>query len=324
MFRSAVLLNANMSTMELGVHLPLIDFAGEGFSLRRLAETVDAARECGFSSVSANDHFLFSAPWLDGPTALAAVVERSAEMRLVTTVSLATLRGPIPLAKALVALDILSDGRVIAGLGPGSSKLDYELLGVPFEERWSRFEEATGLLRALLQPGATPTSSAYYALPTTALAPAARQNNGIPLWIGSWGSRYGLRRVARLADGWLASAYNTTPEEFAANATILREELQKQGRAGDDFPHALVTMWAFVTEKRAEAERILSEILGPLVKRDMAELLGRVCVGSPEHCAELLSSYVRAGCKQIFFWTVGDERHQVERIARDVMPRISS
>lgn len=175
-----------------------------------------------------------------------------------------------------------------------------------------------------MQPGATPTSSAYYALPTTALAPAARQNNGIPLWIGSWGSRYGLRRVARLADGWLASAYNTTPEEFAANATILREELQRQGRAGDDFPHALVTMWAFVTEKRAEAERILSEILGPLVKRDMAELLGRVCVGSPEHCAELLSSYVRAGCKRIFFWTVGDERHQVERIARDVMPRISS
>jgi alkanesulfonate monooxygenase SsuD/methylene tetrahydromethanopterin reductase-like flavin-dependent oxidoreductase (luciferase family) len=93
--------------------------------------------------VSANDHFLFSAPWLDGPTALAAVVERSAEMRLVTTVSLATLRGPIPLAKALVALDILSDGRVIAGLGSGSSKLDYELVGVPFEERWSRFEEAT-------------------------------------------------------------------------------------------------------------------------------------------------------------------------------------
>jgi alkanesulfonate monooxygenase SsuD/methylene tetrahydromethanopterin reductase-like flavin-dependent oxidoreductase (luciferase family) len=86
----------------------------QSFSLSRLAETVDAARECGFSSVSANDHFLFSAPWLDGPTALGAVVERSAELKPVTTVSLATLRGPIPLAKALVALDILSDGRVIA------------------------------------------------------------------------------------------------------------------------------------------------------------------------------------------------------------------
>ena len=59
--------------VEFGVHLPLIDFAGEGLSFRRLAETVDAARECGFSSLSANDHFLFSAPWLDGPTALVHV-----------------------------------------------------------------------------------------------------------------------------------------------------------------------------------------------------------------------------------------------------------
>jgi alkanesulfonate monooxygenase SsuD/methylene tetrahydromethanopterin reductase-like flavin-dependent oxidoreductase (luciferase family) len=313
-----------MNAMDFGVHLPLIDFAGEGFSFGRLAETVDGARECGFSSVAANDHFLFSAPWLDGPTALAAVVERSAAMKLVTTVSLATLRGPVPLAKALVALDILSDGRVIAGLGPGSSKLDYELVGVPFEERWSRFDEAVRVLRALLQPGTTAMSSTYYALPPSELAPPARQVDGIPVWIGSWGSRDGLRRVARLADGWLASAYNTAPEEFAANAAILREELQGRGRDGDDFPNALVTMWAFVTDKRAEAERILSEVLGPLVKRDPAELARRVCVGSAEHCAELLSLYLRAGCKQLLFWPVGDERRQVERIASEVMPRISS
>jgi alkanesulfonate monooxygenase SsuD/methylene tetrahydromethanopterin reductase-like flavin-dependent oxidoreductase (luciferase family) len=127
-----------------------------------------------------------------------------------------------------------------------------------------------------------------------------------------------------MADGWLASAYNTTPEEFAANVATLREELQIHGRAGNHFPHALVTMWTFVTDKPAEAERILSEIVGPLVKRDAAELRSRVCVGSPEHCAELLSRYARAGCQRIFFWTVGDERLQVERIAHDVMPLISS
>jgi alkanesulfonate monooxygenase SsuD/methylene tetrahydromethanopterin reductase-like flavin-dependent oxidoreductase (luciferase family) len=313
-----------MDCMEVGVHLPLIDFAGEGFSFPRLAEAVDGARECGFSAVSANDHFLFSAPWLDGPTALATVVERSAAMKLVTTVSLATLRGPVPLAKALVALDILSNGRVIAGLGPGSSRLDYELIGVPFEERWPRFDEAVRMLRALLQPGTTAVSGDDYPLAPPELAPAAQQVGGIPMWIGSWGSRDGLRRVARRADGWLASAYNTTPEEFAANATILREELQRQGRPGDDFPHALVTMWAFITDNRAEAERILSEVLGPLLKRDPAELRRRVCVGSAEHCAELLSRYMRAGCRQVFFWPVGDERRQLERIASDVMPHTSS
>jgi hypothetical protein len=45
--------------MDAGVHLPLIDFGGEGFSYNRLAGVVDAARECGFAAVSANDHFVF-------------------------------------------------------------------------------------------------------------------------------------------------------------------------------------------------------------------------------------------------------------------------
>ena len=104
--------------MEAGVHLPQVEFAGEGLSLRRLADTVDAARANGFAAVSVNDHFLFGAPWLDGLTALAAVAERSEPMTLATTVSLAALRGPVPLAKAVATLDVLSGGRVVAGVGP--------------------------------------------------------------------------------------------------------------------------------------------------------------------------------------------------------------
>jgi hypothetical protein len=61
--------------------------------------SVDAARDCGFVAVSANDHFLFAAPWLDGPTALAAAIERSGEMVRATTIALSVLRGPVPLAK---------------------------------------------------------------------------------------------------------------------------------------------------------------------------------------------------------------------------------
>ena len=74
-------------------------------------------------------------------------------MKLVTTVALVTLRGPAPLAKALSALDIVSGGRVIAGLGPGSSRADYEAAGVPFEQRWQRFDEAVRLVKGMLQPG---------------------------------------------------------------------------------------------------------------------------------------------------------------------------
>ena len=243
-------------------------------------------------------------------------------MTLVTSLALATLRGPVPLAKALSALDILSGGRVIAGVGPGSSKADYEAAGVPFGERWRRFDEAVRLLKALLQPGASAASGVYYHAPPAGLSPPPAQSGGIPLWIGSWGSAAGMRRVASWGDGWLASAYHTTPEAFAAAVRLLGGELERRGRPPGGFPHALVTMWAWITDRRPDAERVQSEILGRLLGRDPAELRGRICVGPAEQCAELLSRYARAGCQRVHFWPVGDERRQVELIAGKVMPQV--
>jgi alkanesulfonate monooxygenase SsuD/methylene tetrahydromethanopterin reductase-like flavin-dependent oxidoreductase (luciferase family) len=296
--------------LELGVHLPLVEFGDEGHSLARLTRAVDAARECGFAAVSANDHFLFQTPWLDGPTALAAMVEHSVSMELATTVSLVSLRGPVQLAKTLAALDVLSDGRVVAGVGPGSSQRDYDLTGVPFEGRWRRFDEAVAELRALLQPGSP-------------LAPAPRRDGGIPLWLGSWGSDAGLRRVARLGDGWFASAYNTTPEVFGVARESLAAELRARGRDPGGFPNALVTMWTWITEDEADAERVLRDLLAPILRREPDELRGRLCIGPAGQCAELLSRYAEAGCERVHLWPLGDEPRQVELAATAVLPSVA-
>jgi alkanesulfonate monooxygenase SsuD/methylene tetrahydromethanopterin reductase-like flavin-dependent oxidoreductase (luciferase family) len=310
--------------VELAVHLPLMRFDEELLSVQRLARAVDTARDCGFAAVSANDHFLFRTPWLDGPTALASVIERTGEMGLASTVSLAALRGPVPLAKALAAIDVLSEGRLVAGLGPGSSERDYEVLGIPFEERWKRFDEAVALLRALLKGEPMPERTRYYPVPPDLeLAPGPWRRDGIPLWIGSWGSRAGLARVARAADGWLASAYNTTPEGFSAARATLVQALQDRGRPADDFPNALATMWTWVAKERAEADRVLTEVLAPVLGRDPDELAPQLCVGSPEHCAELLSRYAEAGCERVYLWPLGDEPRQLELVAETVAPALS-
>ena len=310
--------------MELGVHLPLIEFGDEGQSLGRLQATVDAAGQSGFVAVSANDHFVFSAPWLDGLTALAAVIDRSGQMTLATTISLASLRGPVPLAKALAALDVLSGGRLVAGVGPGSSERDYDAVGVPFDDRWKRFDETVTIVRALLCQGRAPKAMRYFTVPDLELAPAPRQEGGVPLWIGSWGSAAGLRRVARLGDGWLASAYNTTPEQFVSAVALLGGELRGQGRVAEQFPNALVTMWTWITESRGERDRVLAGVLAPLLNRDVDELRERVCVGSAEQCAELLSRYASAGCQRVYLWPLGDEPRQIELAAAEVAPRIVS
>lgn len=307
--------------MELGAHLPLIELGDEGQSLERLQRTVDAARQSGFAAVSANDHLLFAAPWLDGLTALAAIAERAGGMALATTVALPVIRGPVSLAKSLAALDILCDGTLEAGVGPGSSPRDYDVAGVPFEERWSRFEESAAVLRTLLRGEPSPTEPRYYDVAEVVFAPAPRRPGGIPIWIGSWGSRPGLRRVARLADGWLASAYNTTPERFGEARTALEGELQAAGRS-DPLPSDLATMWTWVTDSRAGAERMLSTVLGPLLGREPEELRRQVCVGPPEHCAELLSRYAAAGCRRVYLWPLGDEPRQIARAATEVAPLI--
>ncbi len=296
--------------MELGVHLPLMPFGEEPLSLGRLTRAVDAARDCGFSAVSANDHFVFQTAWLDGPTALASVIERSGRMTLATTVALAVLRGPVPLAKALAAIDILSEGRLVAAVGPGSSKRDYDAVGLDFDERWKLFDEAIDTLRALLGGESPPVE----------LAPAP--TGPVPLWIGSWGSEAGLARVARAGDGWLASAYNTTPERFAVARANLARALERRGRDADGFPNALATMWTWVTDDRADGDRVLRDVLAPLLGRDPDELREQVCVGPVGHCAQLLSRYAQAGCQRVYLWPLGDERRQLERVAGDLLPML--
>ena len=105
--------------MEVGVHLPQIGIFGGLPSRRELLATVEAAVSCGAVALSANDHFAFPVPWLDGLIALAVASRESGPLDLVTSVTLPALRGPVPVASTLAGLSCLSDGRVIAGVGPG-------------------------------------------------------------------------------------------------------------------------------------------------------------------------------------------------------------
>jgi alkanesulfonate monooxygenase SsuD/methylene tetrahydromethanopterin reductase-like flavin-dependent oxidoreductase (luciferase family) len=310
--------------MDFGAHLPLMDFGGHPFTLEHLVAYTRTAAQLGFRAVSVNDHLVFAVPWLDGPTALAAVTEHSGDMTLATTVALPVLRGPVPLAKALGAIDRLSGGRVLAAVGPGSSPQDYEVVGLDFEERWRRFDEAIPALRALWRRDGEPFIGRFYSTDGISLDPRPAQVDGPPIWVGSWGSDAGLRRVARLADGWLASAYNTTPELFGTAWSVLRDRLAEHHKNRDTFPNALATMWCYITDDRAEAERILSERVIPTVRRPEEMLRARLPIGPPERFAEKLSEFARAGVQRVFIWPVADERRQLELFWNTVRPLVEA
>jgi alkanesulfonate monooxygenase SsuD/methylene tetrahydromethanopterin reductase-like flavin-dependent oxidoreductase (luciferase family) len=263
--------------VRFGAHLPLIEYQGQ------LLAYVDTARDLGYHALGANDHLVFQRPWLDGIVALASAIDRSGEMQLTTTVALPVVRGAAALARSAAALDTLSGGRLVLGVGPGSSAADYAAAGVDFDRRWPLFDESIRALREHLPPGRP------------------------PIWIGSWGSAAGLRRVARSGDGWIASAYNITPARVAA----ARRQL------GPDLPCALATMWTYVTEDRAAADRQLAE-LGRMLNRPPAELAERVLVGPAQECAAKLTAYAEAGVDQMFVWPLADRNDQLERFMREV------
>jgi alkanesulfonate monooxygenase SsuD/methylene tetrahydromethanopterin reductase-like flavin-dependent oxidoreductase (luciferase family) len=310
--------------VDFGAHLPLMDFGNHPYTLEHLVSYTQAAARLGFSALAVNDHMVFSVPWLDGPIALAAVMEHAGEMTLATTVALAVVRGPVPVAKTLGAIDRLSGGRLVVAVGPGSSPDDYAAVGLEFSERWQRFDEAIGALRALWRADDTPFVGRFYSTDGLVLEPAPARPGGPPIWIGSWGSDAGLRRVARLADGWLASAYNTTPEVFAQAWQALRVKLPDHGKAPETFPNALATMWCYITDDRNEADRILKERVIPTVHRPESVLRERLPIGPPELFAEKLTAFARAGVRRVFIWPVADEVRQLERFWNEVRPLVEA
>jgi alkanesulfonate monooxygenase SsuD/methylene tetrahydromethanopterin reductase-like flavin-dependent oxidoreductase (luciferase family) len=301
--------------VRFGVHLPLLDFGGQRFDLDHLVGYAETATELGFDAVSVNDHLVFGAPWLDGPTALAAVLTSAPRALLFTTVANPVVRGPVALAKALAALDVMSGGRVVAGLGPGSSERDYACVGIPFAERWPRFDEAVRALRAVLSGRSF--DGGFYEVHDR-LEPRPVRPDGPPLWIGSWGSEAGLRRAARLGDGWLASAYNTTPPAFATAWRRVRELREEHGRDSSSFANGLATMWFHLDDGRGGD--VLTERLLPVVRRPEQELRERLGFGPAERLAETLAAFGEAGVQRVFLWPVADELEQLRRFREQVVP----
>jgi alkanesulfonate monooxygenase SsuD/methylene tetrahydromethanopterin reductase-like flavin-dependent oxidoreductase (luciferase family) len=292
--------------VELGAHLPLTAYGETTPTAQQIAAFARRAEELGFTALSANDHVRFRKPWLDGPAALSIAAAATSRAQLVTTALVPVLRGAPVAAKWLATLDVLSGGRVIAGVGPGSYAPDFEACGLQFDRRFRLLEEAIETIRACWRD--------------EAMEPRPVDPDGPPVWVASWGSPPGLRRVARLGDGWLASAYNTTPEKFVTDQELLLAELAARGRPTDGFPNALVTAFAYVTSSTREADRIAADVLGPTLGRPAEQLRERLLIGTPQECAEKIRGFAAAGVQRLFVWPTLDPLGQLERFAEEVVP----
>lgn len=306
--------------MDFGAHLPLIDFGDGSLAIDQMQAYAATAADLGYATLSANDHLVWKRPWLDGPAVLSSVLAHTGSMTLATSVCLVNVRHPVVVAKWLTTVARLSGSRVIAGLGPGSSAADHAAVGLPFDQRWARFDEAFAAVKALVRGRPVPAGR-FYERADVHLQPLPTR---IPeVWFGSWGSDRRLRALAATADGWLASGYNTTPDRYVAARARLDAHLVACGRDPAAFPDAIATMWLHVTPTQHDADRLLRDVLAPALGRDAGELAARLPIGPPEHCVDVLQAYADAGARQVLLWPISDPIDQLHRFDTLVRPGIT-
>ena len=229
--------------MKLGAVFPQTEIGADPGAVKAFAQ---AAESLGYDYVLAYDHVLGAdtanrPDWRGGYrlehafhepfvlfSYLAGVTER---IQLATGVIILPQRQTALVAKQAAALDVLSGGRLRLGVGVGWNAVEYEALGQDFRTRGRRYEEQVEVLRLLWTQQAVTFEGRWHSVPAAGINPLPVQRP-IPIWMGG-ASGMGddervLRRIARLADGWILNqrAEGTAQEDVAR----FREAVRDQGR----------------------------------------------------------------------------------------------
>jgi len=223
---------ASARPLKVGVQLPEVEREVRWPELRDMART---AENVGFDSIWVGDHLLYRDPGIPprGPweawsvlAAVAAVTERVQLGPLVASVS---FHNPAMLAKKAAAVDEISGGRLILGLGAGWNEPEYRAFGFPFDHRADRFEEAFAIIRGLLREGHVDFAGRYHEARDALLLPPAHHTP--PIMLGTVGPRM-MRLAAEHADAWNAwfTWYGNRPEGIAPLRAKLDAACAEAGR----------------------------------------------------------------------------------------------
>ena len=213
------------------------------------ADAAVLADERGFESIWLPEHLVFpvqisgqlvpgeehppvppSTPVFDAAAYLSWVAARTERIRLGTFVYLLAIRHPFVGARVFATLDIVSNGRAIAGVGAGWLTSEWEAVGLDPATRGARLDEAIGICRRLWSDEVIEHHGEHFSFGPVMFEPKPVQAR-LPIYIGGESKR-ALRRAAELGDGWLSMAH--TFESAAASITTLRRLLDDAGRKPDD------------------------------------------------------------------------------------------
>lgn len=272
------------SRLRVGVQLPEVERRVPWPEYVAMAR---AAEEVGFDSIWVGDHLLYRddgreerGPW-DAWNLLSALAAVTDHVRLGPLVACCGFCSAGLLARKAAAIQEISGGRLVLGLGAGWNETEFRAFGIPFDHRASRFRESFEVIRRLLAGERVTFEGRFERVEDAVLLP--RPDVPVPLMVGSTGERV-LRAALAHADAWNIwyDWYGNTPEGFASENGRVSQLVREAGREPSDV---LRSATVFITFEDGTRDRPHT--------RDASAL-----AGSPETIAQGLAEFAAAGLEE--------------------------
>jgi probable F420-dependent oxidoreductase len=217
---------------------PLDDPRSDADLYRQVIERCVTAERAGFDSVWLSEHHFLDDGYMPSLlVAAAAVAQATQTVTIGTAVLLAPLHHPLRIAEDAATVDLISEGRLVLGLGAGWRPEEFEVFDVGLETRASRMRETVAVLRGAWSPGTFDFEGRHFRFDSVNVTP--KPAHPIPIWVGGFADP-AVKRAGRIADGFLGSSTGTRGiEAFARAREIALEGLRASGRDATSFAFAL-------------------------------------------------------------------------------------
>ena len=307
--------------MKVRIGISLADTLADVNAPDEVLEFVDLCESWDIDSIWVSDRIVSRKITLDPIVFMAYMASRMRNMKFGTSALVLPTRQPVVLAKQLATLDFLCKGRLllVVGLGADDTK-DFDATGVRKEERGKRADEAIVLMKKLWIEENVSFEGNFYSVHEMTLLPRPYQTEGIPLWVGGR-SDAALRRVGRLADGWLVSS--VTAREMGEGIETIRRHAKDAGREIAEDHYGVSIPYCFA----ANAEAALSAA-GPSARRRRdIPVEEYAAFGTPEAVRQRIQAYIDVGATKFVMRPCGSKetiRAQVEILAKEVIPALQT
>jgi alkanesulfonate monooxygenase SsuD/methylene tetrahydromethanopterin reductase-like flavin-dependent oxidoreductase (luciferase family) len=309
--------------------------ANFGLTWPRWKQFVTQVEALGFAGLFRSDHFTLQDADLDSLeliVALTYLADHTEHVHFGPLVAPLSFRDPVMLARQALALDDLSNGRMVLGLGTGYQAREHRMFGYHLGDvptRYARLAEGLEVITRLLRSD-TPVSYSgqFYTLHDAILLPRPQRRGGPPILIGGSGPHRTLPLVARYADIW--NGQLMTALEFGERSALLDELVQAAGRRPRDVRRTM-TFVAICGHDSAEIERRLQwtrvlAIFADLPINELIDMLRRdvkAFVGTPDQLVAHIQAYGAAGADEVVVqWGDMDDIEGLEVLAHEVLPHL--